>query len=212
MNAVAGPFDALAATYDEDFSRTDLGRRLRAAVWRHLDEAFGPGVRVLELGCGTGEDALHLASRGVEVVATDASEAMVAETRRKAGGAGLDALVTARRLSFEGLPDAAPALGPFGGAVSDFGALNCAEDLSRLAETLGGLLTPGAPLLLGVMGRCVPWEWAWYLRRGDPSRAFRRLARGGVAWRGLTVRYPSPGRLLSVFSPWFRRRKLVALG
>jgi SAM-dependent methyltransferase len=212
VNAVAGPFDALAATYDEEFSRTDLGRRLRAAVWRHLDEAFAPGARVLELGCGTGEDALHLASRGVEVVATDASEAMVAETRRKAGAAGLDALVTARRASFEELPGAASELGQFGGAFSDFGALNCAEDLPRLAEALAGLLPPAAPLLLVVMGRWVPWEWAWYLRRGDPSRAFRRLSGGGVSWRGLTVRYPSPGRLLSSFSPWFRRRKLSALG
>ena len=212
MNALVSPFDALAGTYDEDFTSTDLGRRLRAAVWRHLDGAFGPGKRVLELGCGTGEDAVHLAGRGVAVVATDASDEMVAESGRKAGGAGLDSLVTARVLSFEELPAAGPSLGTFDGAFSDFGALNCAADLPSVARALGQLLSPGSPLLLVVMGPCVPWEWGWFLWRGEPSRAFRRLARGGVPWRGLTVTYPSPRRLASAFSPWFRRKGLAALG
>ena len=173
MTAVASPFDALAGAYDATFTHTDLGLRLRSAVWRHLDAAFAPTARVLELGCGTGEDALHLASRGVQVVATDASAAMVDETARKARQAGHDSLVTARVLAFEELP--------------------------------------GAEVSLG-MGRYVPWEWAWFLQRAAPAQAFRRLARGGVTWRGLTVRYPTPRRLASAFSPWFRRRKLVALG
>ncbi len=212
MIAAASPFDALAATYDEDFTRTDLGRRLRSAVWRHLDAAFVSGHRVLELGCGTGEDALHLASRGVSVVATDASGAMVAETVRKARGSGLSHLVDARQVSFETLGAEAPSLGAFDGAFSDFGALNCAAALPPVAEALGRLLPAGAPLLLVVMGRWVPWEWAFYLRRSDGARAFRRFRRGGTAWRGLTVRYPSPGRFLRTFSPWFRRRRLAALG
>lgn len=212
MNALASPFDALAGSYDEDFSRTDLGLRLRRAVWSRLDAAFAPGARVLELGCGTGEDALHLAARGVAVVATDASEAMVAEADRKAREAGLDALVTARRLAFEELPAAAPSLGAFDGAFSDFGALNCAHDLAPVACALGRLLPPGSPLVLVALGRWVPWEWAFYLRRGEASRAFRRLSRGGVPWRGLMVRYPSPARLARTFSPWFRRRALAALG
>jgi len=212
VNALASPFDALAGSYDEEFTRTDLGQRLRNAVWRHLDAAFGAGERVLELGCGTGEDAFHLAARGVEVVATDASAAMVAETERKGRAAGLESLVTARVLSFEELHAAAPSLGTFDGAFSDFGALNCSGDVSAVAKAMGDVLSPGSPLLLVVMGPWVPWEWGWFLRRGEPALAFRRLARGGVPWRGLTVTYPSPRRLTSTFSPWFRRRRLAALG
>jgi SAM-dependent methyltransferase len=212
VTALASPFDILAGAYDETFTRTDLGRRLRTAVWRHLDAAFAPGARVLELGCGTGEDALHLASRGVQVVATDASAAMIQETARKAHEAGHDSLVTAQVLSFEELPGAEPLLGPFDGAFSNFGAVNCAADPAALAGALGRLLAPSSPLLLVALGRYVPWEWAWFLGRVEPARAFRRLARGGLTWRGLAVRYPSPHQLASAFSPWFRRRNLVALG
>ena len=71
----ASPFDALAADYDRSFTASAIGQRMRAAVWRRLDTAFAPGERVLELNCGTGEDAVHLAERGVRVLATDVSPA-----------------------------------------------------------------------------------------------------------------------------------------
>jgi hypothetical protein len=54
-----------------------------------------------------------------------------------------------------------------------------------------------------VMGPLVPWEWAGF--------RFRRLRRGGVAWRGLTIRYPSPAALRSAFAPAFRPLRLSAV-
>lgn len=212
----AAAFDGLAAGYDADFSHSALGGLLRQAVWRRLEAAFDAGDRVLELGCGTGEDALHLARRGVRVLATDASPAMLAITRRKADEAGLAERVATRRLAIEELGAAAwveTELGPpFDGAWSSFGALNCVADLPAAGRALAGLLRPGAPLLVSVMGPLVPWEWAWYLGRLEPGRAFRRLAPGGVRWRGLTVRYPSIRALDRALAPAFRRRRVSALG
>ncbi len=101
---------------------------------------------------------------------------------------------------------------PFDGALSNFGGLNCVADLPGVAAGLAGCLRPGAMALLCVMGPLVPWEWAWYLRRGQPAKAFRRLRRGGVAWRGLTIRYPSIGALRRAFAPWFRMRRVSAVG
>jgi len=48
-----------------------------------------PGDRVLEVGCGTGTLALHCAEEGAEVIAIDASAAMLAQARIKAQAAGL---------------------------------------------------------------------------------------------------------------------------
>ena len=47
------------------------------------------GGPALELGIGTGQVALPLVARGVEVHGLDASEAMVARLREKPGGAGI---------------------------------------------------------------------------------------------------------------------------
>ena len=49
----------------------------------------------------------------------------------------------------------------------------------------------------------VPWEWCWYLIRGQPRTAFRRLRVGGVDWHGLRVRYPSVGTVRRAFRPAF---------
>ena len=63
MNAHAAPFDGLAADYDRSFTASAIGQRMRAAVWRRMDAAFGPGDHVLELNCGTGEDAVYLVTQ-----------------------------------------------------------------------------------------------------------------------------------------------------
>src|SRR5688572_1254845 len=180
-------FDTLATDYDVRFTGTPLGTCLRQAVHRRLDARFSPGHHVLELACGTGEDAVHLGRRGVRVLATDASPRMVEQTRAKIAAAGLDGTVEARRLAIE---DLGTLSGSFEGAFSNFGGLNCVADLRLAATFLADLLKPGAPLLLCVMGPLVPWEWAGFLLRGKPGEAFRRLRRDGVAWRGITVRYP----------------------
>jgi hypothetical protein len=62
------------------------------------------------------------------------------------------------------------------------------------------------------MGPWVPWEWAWYLLHGEFRKAFRRLKPGGVPWRGLTIRYPTPGAVRRAFGKHFRSRRCSAVG
>lgn len=208
------PFDAEAAGYDASFSAGVVGQLLRRAVWRRLDACFQPGERVLELGCGTGEDAVHLARRGIEVVATDRSAAMVEVARAKTAEARVAERVEVRRWPIEDLTNLptgrfAP---PFDGLLSNFGALNCVRDLSVVARAAAGRLRPGARAVLCVMGPWVPWEWLWFLLRGRPRTAFRRLRPGGVEWRGLRVLYPSIAALRKAFRPAFRLSRLAAVG
>jgi len=164
----------------------------------------------------------------VQVVATDASQVMVETARRKVATAGLEDLIEVHQMDLEQLPplpvdgwemgeggrggEVGRGAGPFDGAFSDFGGLNCVADLRAVAEALARRLRPGAPVLLCVMGPFVPWEWIWYLGQGDPGRAFRRLRPGGVAWRGMTVRYPSIRSLRRAFAPEFRTLRAGAVG
>ncbi|HXV99050.1 MAG TPA: methyltransferase domain-containing protein [Anaerolineae bacterium] len=85
-------FDAFAGTYDDDFTNSTLGQLLRSRVWEKLGQHFSAGQYILELTCGTVEDAIWLARRGVYVTATDGSAEMVKQAKAKAeaarGGAG----------------------------------------------------------------------------------------------------------------------------
>ena len=78
-------FDSLAVEYDDTFTQSWIGRQQRFAVWRFLEKHI-QGKRektILELNCGTGEDACMLAKKGHHVLATDVSERMLEQTRLK---------------------------------------------------------------------------------------------------------------------------------
>jgi SAM-dependent methyltransferase len=204
-------FDELAADYDSAFTATALGKCLRALVWRRLDEAFAGCRRILELGCGTGEDAVYLARRGIEVLATDASESMLRAAARKAERAECTDRIEFRCLTMEHT-GAALRGDVFDGVFSNFGAVNCASRLDLVAADLAPLLRAGAPLVWVVMGRHVPWEWAWFLARGDRRKAFRRIGKNGAQWRGMQISYPTPVMLAHAVRPHFAAVSRRALG
>ncbi len=209
-------FDTVAAAYDETFTLTTLGRIYRRAVWRRLDTLFHPGFRILELNCGTGEDALYLASKGVRVLATDASGPMLEQAERKAKERRLEGFIQTAHLD---LADFSSEAGrrllerydpPFDGALSNFGGLNCVSDLKAVAQGLASLLKEGAPVVLCLMGRLVPWEWLWYCTR--PGKAFRRLKANGAIWRGIRVHYPTIHAVRRAFGDYFRPTRIAGIG
>jgi SAM-dependent methyltransferase len=195
MNAASPPsaaFDGLAAAYDQDFTQGLIGRAQRRAVWRVLDRTaagFGRPLNVLELNCGTGEDALHLAQAGHRVLATDVSETMLAQACAKFARHDLPCRPSTRRLDLCALAAAeAPVAalgGPFDLVLSNFGGLNCVapSTLQALAAPLAACLAPGGRLFTVVMPRLCLWETVWSLLHGQPRRAVRRWGRGAVVAR-----------------------------
>lgn len=144
------------------------------------------------------------------MLATDASLQMVRMAAHKAERAGCAGRIRFRWLPMEKLGVLAGE--NFDGVYSNFGAVNCVQDFPALAQDLARLSGPGAPVSLVLMGRHVPWEWAWYLARGDVATATRRLRRGGASWRGLRIQYPTPSMLTRQFAPYFEAARVSPLG
>src|SRR5215468_8727804 len=117
----AEAFNHIGARYDDEYTNTELSWWFRRRVWERLGVMFKPGDSVLELGCGTGEDALWLAKRGIYVLASDASQAMLAETKRKAKAAGLSTFVETRLLDLTKATDWSLPVRTFDGAFSNYG-------------------------------------------------------------------------------------------
>jgi ubiquinone/menaquinone biosynthesis C-methylase UbiE len=201
-------FDAMADTYDTQFTCTAIGMLMRQAVWARLAQRFDPGCSILEMNCGTGEDALWLGRRGVHVLATDVSSRMLHVAERKLDGVRSHARVM--RLSWEELDGLDQAT--FDGVLSNFGGLNCVRDLQATAKALARKIRPGGYAMLCIMGPVVPWEWCWYMAHGKPSAAFRRLRRGGAPWSGMAIHYPTIGQTRRAFAADFRVARVSAIG
>lgn len=192
MTATA-PFDCIAGRYDEVWTDTSIGRAQRDIVWRVVDRFFRQGDSVLDVGCGTGEDARRLADRGVKVMGIDASGEMVRRARARG--------VTAKQLPLEELDSLT---GIFDGILSNFGALNCAADLGVVARSAARRLRPGGYAIVCLLNRLCAWEIGWFAGRCQLQRAFRRFQRGGAASSlGLRVQYPPARRVVSAFLPEF---------
>jgi cyclopropane-fatty-acyl-phospholipid synthase len=156
---------AIAHHYDigNDFYRLVLGPSMvySCAVWEDetvgLEAAqeakldlvcrklgLGPGVRLLDVGCGWGSLAMHAAREyGADVVGITLSQEQAALARKRVAEAGLTGSVEIRVQDYRVVDD-----GPFD-AISSVGM---AEHVGRskltvYADTLGALLGPGGRLL-----------------------------------------------------------------
>src|SRR6185369_13609844 len=109
-------FDRHAAAYDRVFPTEDI----RSEVWDVADRVLLPRAHVLDLGCGTGDDSIHFAERGLNVTAIDVSPEMISALRRKQNGAIQSQVADMRAYR--------PTM-PLDGVFSNFGAMNCVADL-----------------------------------------------------------------------------------
>lgn len=213
----SSPFDSIAEQYDVTFTSSTIGKIQREAVWDELKKSFHPGDRILDIGCGTGVDARFLAEHGIDVVACDSSSRMLSVAQRRMSELPQSAgSVQLRLLPAEDISNLCDD-GPFDGAFSDFGAVNCVANMAELASDLARLLKPGANLLLCLMGPACLWEMVWYLSHGDFAKAFRRFHRAGVKARlgggaVVNVRYPSMRSMRRMFDPEFCLKTIQGIG
>ena len=151
------------SSFDEAYDSTppwDIGRAQSAIVT--LEETGAIIGCVLDAGCGTGENALYLASRGHEVWGVDSSERAIAKARAKAQDRNIDS-------HFE----VADALDPSGldhafDTVIDVGLFHSLDDAERLlwVASLAAVLKPG--------GRCFAITFSDKVQFSGGPRRIRR--------------------------------------
>lgn len=166
--------------------------------WPFLEKvlASAPRRRLLDLGCGTGEHARFLASRGFEVVGVDRSESMLARARSEPAPPGVS-FVSGDLADLQELVE-----GDFGAAICLGNTLPHLRSESALVSALSGLrrrLLPGGPLCLQILNydkifadrqrhlplnfRREPDGWVVFLRLMEPREG------GEVVFNPTSLKY-----------------------
>jgi ubiquinone/menaquinone biosynthesis C-methylase UbiE len=205
-------FSKQAAKYDADDKSNIVLQDMRKQVYRHVEKFLRPASTILELNAGTGIDASYFARTGHNVHATDVSDGMINEIKKKINDRHLDHTLTCQQLSYEQLE----LLGgkKFDYVFSNFGGLNCLDDLTKVTKHLPGLLNPGAYVTWVIMPPVCLWEWLWIFT-GNGKHAFRRFNKNGVAahleGEYFKTYYHSFSQIRSAFGKDFNLKKTEGL-
>jgi ubiquinone/menaquinone biosynthesis C-methylase UbiE len=213
-SAAGAAFDRIAEDYDQRFTDTLIGRAQRDTVWRVLARTWKKNDRVLELNCGTGEDAVFLASNGISVLACDASRQMIAKAQQRLQHHPHRLPVFFCELPTERVGELDPEM-KFDGAFSNFSGLNCIADLTAVASSLAGLTEENGKLILCFSTRFCLIETLYFLARGQLSKALRRCkGYTEVVLDGarFTVYYPTIRQIRRAFAPAFRLYSCIGIG
>lgn len=176
LSSINLAFSKQSNHYDQDDASNSILQVWRNQVYDHVNAVIKPNSRILELNAGTGIDALYFARRGHTILSTDVSDGMITQINKKIGQFNLHATWTAKQCSYEALDKID---GPFDYIFSNFGGLNCIDDLSLVTRHMKRLLTPDGFVTWTIMPPVCLWEILWALK-GNTKGAFRRFNKKGV--------------------------------
>ena len=180
---------AMTSFFDDSYRGTppwDIGRPQREFV--RLAEKGEVRGKVLDVGCGTGENAIFFAKRGLEVWGVDAAPRAIEKAERKADLKGVkvtflvaDALRLERlKLRFDTITDC--------GLFHTFSD----EERSKFIRSLNSALEPGGTYLMLCFSEREPTEW------GGPRRVTREEIRKTFR-EGWNVNYIKDARFESTY-------------
>lgn len=175
-------FDQEAIDYDSNFSDTLIGKAQRKIVHDLLRKSIsGKKMSVLEINCGTGEDAHFISRLGHNVIATDVSTTMIELSEKKFA---TDNSIHFQVCSFSQLKEKFYDK-KFDLIFSNFGGLNCIppNEIKIFSADASSLLTENGQLIVVTMPEFCLWETFYFVLKFQFHQAFRRRKKNGVAVR-----------------------------
>jgi len=166
-------FDKHAKNYDAVFTNSMIGKAQRNRVYHFLNKYIlsEKKLNILELNCGTGEDANYLAKLGHQVLATDISEEMINVAKEKHQHKNLKfQQLDITKITSEIFTK------KFDLIFSNFGGFNCLSknEIANFFSVSENLLNPKGEMALVIMPKLCWWEWLYFSIKGDFKKAKRR--------------------------------------
>ena len=172
-------FDIASVNYDNDFTFSNIGKAQRNRVFKYLNPLLSKEkLSILELNCGTGEDAIKLSKMGHRVLATDISEGMIQTAKKKQQH---------RNCQFKVLDITAISKSNFDSKFdlifSNFGGFNCLsqKEIQQFFNKATSLLNKNGRIILVIMPKNTLWERIYFSLKRQFKKAKRRNTSTSIA-------------------------------
>ncbi len=208
-------FDKHAKNYDAVFTNSMIGKAQRNRVYHFLNQYIlsEKKLNILEINCGTGEDAHYFAEMGHRVLATDISTEMINVAKEKHQH---------KNLKFQSLDitkiTSETFTKKFDLIFSNFGGLNCLSknEIANFFSISGNLLNPSGKMALVIMPKHCWWERFYFSIKGDFKKAKRRntneFAYANVEGVQVPTWYYNPKELVSLTSNKYKTISIKPIG
>jgi ubiquinone/menaquinone biosynthesis C-methylase UbiE len=207
---ISNGFSSVYEEYERLSRENPIDISRRNIIRSHIEKRLKPNHKILELNAGSGIDALYFAKKGHDVLATDISDGSEMYINKKIRDSGLSSL-RFQKHSFTNLEAIDET---FDHIFSNFGGLNCTNDLETVFGGLDRLLNPNGFVYLVVMPPYYPWEMATCLKGN--KNAFRRLRKDGhlaeVGNQSIQTYYHSPKKIRKAIQENFSHIQTLNIG
>jgi ubiquinone/menaquinone biosynthesis C-methylase UbiE len=203
-------FDQAAKNYDNHFTNSEIGKKQRNLVYENLQKQLKNTEKIIEINCGTGEDAIWLAQQEFHVTATDISEKMIEIAQSKSNVNHLTFKVLDINTLFEETEN-------YDFLFSNFGGLNCLtkKELVLFFNSAAKILTEKGKMSLVIMPKNTIWEQFYFVLKLDFKAAFRRkkeVAFANVDGEKVATYYYNPKDIVTLSETNFEFLEVKPIG
>ncbi len=215
-SAVSEAFDSASDEYDFTIRQNFINVWIRNRSIKELLFLTRPDDVLLEIGSGTGAEALLVAKHVRGIIATDISSKMVSLLERKVEARGLKDKVKSVRLGaseIAGVRDYLPN-GKVRVAYSFNGALNCELKIRGFPSELWKIMEPKGLFVCSIRNTLCLSEaitHAAVLQLGRMAPRKKQPVMVSVGGMDIPSYYYSPGKFARIFEPYFSLRKVIGL-
>jgi SAM-dependent methyltransferase len=216
LSKVSEAFDSASEEYDFTIGHNYINTWIRRRSIEEVLRFAGPEDSLVEIGCGTGAEALELSRHVRFILATDVSEEMIKLVRKKVKAKRLEGRVVPYRVRASNIDSVRPILAGREPklAYSFNGALNCEPDLPRFVSGISDLLPVGGHFVCSIRNTLCVWEAAsvaGLLKYGKVISRKKRPIMVSVGGHDIPATYYSPREFERFFSPAFVPVRRVGL-
>jgi SAM-dependent methyltransferase len=215
-SGISEAFDSASEEYDFTISHNYINTWIRKRSVSELLHVVKPQDVLVEVGCGTGAEAVEISKYASQIIATDISEKMIGILRKKIQARDLTSKIIPLEVSAADIKKISSIVqgSKVQAAYSFNGALNCEPNVKEFVEGLSSVMVPRGYFVCSVrnsfcLGEALSHALVLQFDRMTPRK--RQPVMVSVGGMDIPAFYHPPAAFVEFFEPRFTLRKMVGL-